>query len=238
MRAFSLQPSCPVAFSRSFRLGTHAYTREGPWFPSRASLYSLLLLTCARALLSRRISFSARGWSVGVRAAHVMPSLGASRSARNVGRQSSWRRCCLGIALRQHSDVSLGRFVAVSGLLAAYAYLARLVLITSKNLVRLELPADLSHSRKRSCLPLSRVLAPIGVKSTAIVMLPAYSVYGARYEHCARDRASTSAALGQETVHTPFSLCPPGGDNNRYSGASTELQTEVCTVLELIASVA
>ena len=70
----------PRCFSRSFRLGTHAYTREGPWFPSRASLYSLLLLTCATALLSRRISFSARGWSVGVRAAHVMHALGASRS--------------------------------------------------------------------------------------------------------------------------------------------------------------
>ena len=101
MRAFSLHPSCPVAFSRSFRLGTHAYTREGPWFPSRASLYSLLLLTCATALLSRRISFSARGWSVGVRAAHVMHALGASRSVLamwGVNRHGAKRKRVGGIA--------------------------------------------------------------------------------------------------------------------------------------------
>ena len=51
-------------------------------------------------------------------------------------------------------------------------------------------------------LPLARVRAPIGVKSKASVMLPTYSVYGARYEHYGRDRASTRAAVGQHLRHT------------------------------------
>ena len=57
MRAFSLQPSCPVAFSRSFRLGTHAYTREGPWFPSHVDLRIRRYAAVAISVTNRRAEF-------------------------------------------------------------------------------------------------------------------------------------------------------------------------------------
>ena len=116
-----------------------------------------------------------RSWVVGRRSCCACDARTRrlAERARNVGRQSSWRRCCLGIALRQHSDVSLGRFVAVSGLLAGYAFRPWPLLINRKNLVRLEVPPDLLAQPEAVVPP---ALAGSCPNRRQIVMLPAYSL--------------------------------------------------------------
>jgi hypothetical protein len=76
-----------------------------------------------------------RSWVVGRRSCCACDARTRrlAERARNVGRQSSWRRCCLGIALRQHSSVLAVSVLAV--LLPFLVYLQGMHTLRSHRLI-------------------------------------------------------------------------------------------------------